>query len=556
MSSDRPRVYVARVGDYDPAAIAAAVRRGLDHVGQPLHGNVTAVPNLVFAHRRLSPAGATRPELVHASLQVLMQARPDLYVLLCGNSAAGVSTRRVAKAARGDSAPWKRRGYTALPKLHRGRVALRPTDETRFYRYQLSVGQAMTEAERRNPDAELAAEARYWERVVTGWELYHADSVLLLPKLKSNVLSHGLSGALELQGVALLRDGDRLDGHDWNNDRRIVDMLEVTDPDLIITDAIDVGFGGNQLTQAAHRLGAVIVADNAVAHDAVCARIFGLDPAAVPHLALASSRGFGPLGLDDMDVEFEEPLERLQLRVKGFGASGFVRVDSFVDSFEARTGHPFPLKIQTGRPYDVPGSNGVLLDWLYTSWDDPVHRERMKRWPPASVFVGEVEEDPSRGRVYLVGDRAIASFQARVTLYRRVLRVPTWLRRMIRGPGGFARYRLADGRTGWAVEIPGEPPSHHDLVVGFFIGSLGRLRSAMLRFDLLAEKYLFGVLGALRRRRRNRGGIPVVHARKIKRLSERPWRQRWGESPRLVRRAELPALPAPPAEPPPLEPAP
>ena len=543
MSEQRPRVYVARVGDYEPAAIAAAVRRGLDHTGQPLRGNAAATPNLVFAHRRLSPAAYTRPEVVHGALEVLLAQRPDLYVVLCGNSGLGVSTRRMAAAARGSAPGLRRRGYLSLPRLHRRRVALRPTDEAKFHRYQLSVGRPMTEAERRDPDAPLEPEARYWERVVTGWELYHADSVVLFPKLKSNVLSHGLSAAIKLQGIGLLRDGDRLDGHDWNNDRRMVDMLEVTDPDLIITDAIDIGLGGNQMTQAAHRLGAVLVADNAVAHDAVCAHIMGLDPTQIPHLALAAARGYGPLDLDAIDLVSEEPLATLRLRVRGFGGSGFMRVDRFGEHFEAQTGHPFPLQITAGEPYDVPGTCGVLLDWLYTAYDDPLKRERMKRWPPGSVFVGVVTEEPTRARVFVVGDRGVASFAARAAGYRRLIQLPESVHKALGGPRGLARYRLADGRMGWAVEIPGDPPSHRDLILGFFVGSLGRLRASMMRLDLMIESYLHGTMAALRRRRRNAGGIAVVHARKIKRLLARPWRQRTLESPRLARTPELDPLP-------------
>jgi uncharacterized protein (DUF362 family) len=537
------------VDSYDHEALTAAIGRGLEYVGARLRGNVVAKASWVFAHRRLSAAACTRPEVAHAALELLLRQDPELYVLMCGSSGLGLPTRRMAAAARGEHKPFRRRGFAALPRLHRGRVQIRPTDETRYYRYQLSVGRAMTDGERRDPDADLGADVRYWERIVTGWELQHADSVLFFPKLKTDVLSHGMSAAVKLQGTGFLRNADRLHGHDWNNGRRIADMLEITDPDLIITDAVDIGRGGSQMTQAAHRLGVILVADNAVAHDVVCAHILGLDAASIPHLEIAADRGFGPLDLDAIDLETEEPLERLAARVRGFGASGLMPVDRFGGYFQQTTGAPLPLQIVAGEPYDGVGSCGILLDWLYTAFDVPAKRDAMKSWPTASVFVGAVQEDPAHDLVYLVGDRAIASFRARVQLLQTRFRRPRWLAGVLPGIDGIVRFGLPDGRLGWAIEIPGDPPSHRDLTFGFFLGSRGRLRGSLLRLDLTLETLLFGTVTLLRRMLRNRGGMPVVHARHIARLQDRPWRIAWAEPARLKRRPPLPPLPAPPPQP-------
>ena len=546
MSRTKPRVYIARVDDYDGDAIQAAVERGLDHLGVRLRGNVTAKANWVFAHDRVSPAACTRPELVHGALDALFEREPEMYVLFCGNSGLGVATRRMARAARGHDPLFRRKGYYALPKLHRGRVGIRPTDETRYHRYQLSIGRPMTPEERQTQDVDtIPPEARYWERVVTGWEFMHADSVVFFPKLKTSVLTQGFSGAIKDQGIGLLRDVDRLDGHNRHNDRRIVDLLEVTDPDLVITDAIEIGVGGNQITQSAHRLGVVVVADNAVAHDAVCARILGLDPQRIDHIRIASERGYGPLDPDEIDLRTEVPLETLQLRARGFGPHGLMRVDRFGEFFERVTGYPFPLDIRCGPPHEAAGSAGILLDWLYAAWDDPDRREKMKAWPPASVLVGEVGEIPSHPRVFLVGDRAIAAFRKRFT-FKTTVRLPASIQKVFGGVAAVHRYKLDGGRTGWAVEIPGEPPGHRDLFLGLFLGSLGRLRTAVMRLDVVIETYVFGTLTVLRRRRLNRDGIPVVHARKIARLERRAWRLLHGPPSRLALRPPPPPLPAPP----------
>jgi uncharacterized protein (DUF362 family) len=551
--ASRPRVFVARVDNYDVDAIQAAVERGLEHVRFGVRGNVVAQANWVFAQGRgVSPAACTRPEVVHAALDALFERDPKLHVLFTGNSAVGLPTRRMARAAGSKDPLFRRKGFYALPKLHRGRVSIRPTDETRYLRYQLSVGRPMNPEERLEREAEVPAEVRYWERVVTGWELYHADSVVSFPKLKTSVLAQGFSGAVKLQGVGLLRDVDRMDGHTWHNHRRLVDMLEVADPDLVVTDAIKIGLGGSGMTQSAHRLGVIVVADNAVAHDAVCATILGLDPARIGHLKIASERGFGPLDLDAIDLVTEVPLETLKLRVEGFGPRGLIPVDRFGEHFERVTGYPFPIEVKVGGDYDATGAAGIVLDWLYTAWDHPDRREKMKAWPPASVLVGDCTDVPGHARVFLVGNRAIEAFRRRVT-FATTVRIPASIQKVLGGLAAIHRYKLDGGRTGWAVEIPGDPPSLRDLAIGFFLGSVGRMRASMMRSRLLAQSYVFGTLAALRRRRRNRDGIAVVHARKIERLSRRSWRLLHAPSERLQLRPPLP-LPPPRPDHAPIEP--
>lgn len=557
VSERRPRVFVASAPSYDCAVVQAAVERGLDFVGVSLRGNVVAKANWAFASESVAPAACTRPELVHGALDALFEREPEMFVVFVGNSGLGTSTRRMARAARGTDPLFRRKGFYALARLHRGRVSIRPTDETRYYRYQLSLGRPMTSHERGEPDEGVPVEARFWERVVTGWELFHADSVVFFPKLKTNVLSQGFSGAVKLQGVGLLRDVDRLDGHARHNDRRIADMLEITDPDLIVTDAVEIGLGGNQMTQAAHRLGIVVVADNAVAHDVVCAHILGLDAREIDHLRIASARGFGPLDLDSIDLRTEVPLDTLRTRVEGFGHQGNMRVDRFGEFFERETGYTFPLDVRCGPVYERSGAAGILLDWLYTAWDDPDRRERMKGWPPASILVGDVAEVPKQERVFLVGDRAIEAFRKHFT-FKTTVRMPAAIHKLVGGVAAVHRYHLAGGRTGWAVEIPGDPPSHRDLILGLFLGSLGRLRASVARLDLVLESYVFGTLTALRRRHLNRDGIPVVHARRIARLEPRAWRLLAGTPERLRLRPPLPPQPvhvphAAPPEPEPVE---
>jgi hypothetical protein len=62
----------------------------------------------------------------------------------------------------------------------------------------------------------------------------------------------------------------------------------------------------------------VIMGDNQVAVDATCCRIIGLDPMEVEHIRLAHERGFGPVGIDDIDLDGDVTLEGAQRKARGF----------------------------------------------------------------------------------------------------------------------------------------------------------------------------------------------------------------------------------------------
>jgi len=524
----RPRVWVGRVPSYDVDAIREAVTRGLVFTGTRLRGNAVAKATWLVSHPRFATASATRPELVAGALSALFAREQELRVVLSGSAALGHSARHQAVRARGRDERFRRAGYIALERMFRGRLTVRPTDEARLYRYQLSVGSRMSNEQRDALEAELADDIRYWDRVVAGHELYHADSVILFPKLKSSVLAHGLSGAVDLQGVGFLRGADRIDGHNRHNDRRMVDMLEISDPDLVITDGIEVGLGGSTMTQSGHRLGVVIVADNVVAHDAVCCRLLGMDPQENAQLRMAAARGFGPLSQDEIDVGGDADLDRLTTRVRGFGSQGMCRVDEFPERFARDCGAVLPLEVKAGGVYEAAAGAGVLLDWLYTCYDHPRYRQRMKWWPPASLLVGSVEDRPLHSRVYLVGDRAIASFSEMCDFMQPALMLPLIIRRILPSSLRLYRYRLQGGGGGWATSIPGNPPSRQALSWALFLGSLGRVRPPLLGAIPAPAEAFYQLLAAVLRKRRNRHGIRVVHARKMARMLARPWRLRWG----------------------------
>jgi len=134
----------------------------------------------------------------------------------------------------------------------------------------------------------------------------------------------------------------------------LLELWEVGYPDFIATDAIEISMGGNQFTQHGRHLGLVVMAKNPVAHDAVCARIFNLDPKSIHHLRLAHGRGYGPLDLEEIEISGDISLEEIKEKTKTWDI-GLIKVDEVACN----------MKVLSGEPYCSGGCHGVFLDWLY-----------------------------------------------------------------------------------------------------------------------------------------------------------------------------------------------
>ena len=493
--------------------------RALKAVPWSLGRSVAAKANWVFADARMARSCYTRPEVVRAALDVMLARSSEPHVTFIGNAGAGIPTAVMASRARGEAPEFQHCGYYDLASLYPGRVRIEPTDEGRLARFPLSLGPRISPEARHDYRIDPGPQARFWREIKSSALLAEADTLLFFPKLKSNVLSHGLTGACKLGGIGLLLDEHRMNGHNFHNDRRIADMLEIARPDLVITDGIDIAYGGNQMTESGRRLGIVVVADNPVAHDVVACHVLGLDPRAVAHVRLSAERGWGPLDLADIDLTTEVPLEALRETVRGFGHHGGIDVTAFPEKYRQETGTPLPVEIVSGPPYEHAGAQGVLLDWLYFSYDIPWRRTRMAAWPPMAFLVGECGGLPADAgaQVYVVGARACRHFLQTVRVERRI-DVPRAIHRILGGISAWVRFRGGDGRRGWAVLIEGDPPTHRDLILGIAVGSRGRTLAPFFRADLIYDSYVRMLGTRVRRWWRNRRPPPVIAAVDILRM--------------------------------------
>ena len=135
-----------------------------------------------------------------------------------------------------------------------------------------------------------------------------ADIVISVPKFKTHGLTV-LTGAIKnsygiLPGALKGRMHQRA-GSPGGFQRMILEVFKLRVPDLFIMDAI-VGMQGNgPACKNLRHIGLIMASDNAVAVDAVMARMVGLDPGALPVLALAAAQGLGSFEQSDISIDGE-----------------------------------------------------------------------------------------------------------------------------------------------------------------------------------------------------------------------------------------------------------
>lgn len=408
----KEKVILRRVPGYDPQAVRRVVTEGLEEFGLSgrIQGRITIKPNVVMAHHKVTPCAYTRPEFLEGVASALRDLeKPESTITITEKCGAGIPTSRM----------FRRAGYREIAR--RLGLRLQPIEEAKKKTIPLRKG-------------------KIHAKITTAAEIVDNDLLIHTPKLKSNALSHGLTAALKLN-IGLLLDRERMWNHNHNLDDKIVDLLEVGMPDFIATDAIEVSLGGNHLTQHGQHLGLVILARNPVAHDAVCARIFHLDPRRVGHLRIAHERGYGPIAPEDIEISGDVPLDNILDSTKDWDL-GAIRVD------EVDCG----MDVLCGEPYCQGGCHGVFLDWLYMIKDrKPPLWDNMPEW---TVVIGKYGGDVSADRLMVLG--TCSEIQGKVRARRR-------------------------GR------IRGCPPKHKDLVLWFFLKA--GILNPLFRFDLIIDAY-------------------------------------------------------------------
>jgi uncharacterized protein (DUF362 family) len=306
----QPTVILRRCPDYNTARIHQLVREGLEEFGLRPWGRTLVKPNLVATGKDF-PHAYTRPEFTEGVLRALRdRARGDLVELAVGErSGITMPTRYAYRGA----------NYYAMARRVGG-ITMHHFDEV--------------------PQVEIPLHhaARLRDHLYTPQPVARADFFVNCPKFKAHpwtTVTFGLKNYIGIQD-----DPHRLIDHDHALDRKVVDLQYVLQPDFIAVDAITAG-EGRMLTPLPFDLGLVVMGNNQVALDAVCARIIGLDPDTIPHIRLTREAGFGPTELSKIRITGDLTLPTARKAASGF-RSGLIRVEEYFKgtSIQAHSGPP------------------------------------------------------------------------------------------------------------------------------------------------------------------------------------------------------------------------
>lgn len=259
-----PRVAVAAVPDYDPAAVLAGMRRALDPLGgmaafvRPGQG-VLLKPNLLGAFAP-DEAVTTHPAVVRAAA-ILVQEAGGIVSL-------------------GDS-PGTGELDAALRRTRIGAVA---------EELGIAIADFRDSIEQERPENVIG------RRLALARAVAETDVLITLPKLKTHA-QMGFTCALKNQfGLVVGTEKSlwhyRLQDRDWLA-ALMIDINQLARPALAIVDAV-VGMEGDGPSGGSPRaIGALLAGADLTAVDAVCCDLVGIDPATLPLMRAARRVGYG-----------------------------------------------------------------------------------------------------------------------------------------------------------------------------------------------------------------------------------------------------------------------
>jgi uncharacterized protein (DUF362 family)/NAD-dependent dihydropyrimidine dehydrogenase PreA subunit len=152
--------------------------------------------------------------------------------------------------------------------------------------------------------------SRYAGEITVSSEVFEADLVISLPKLKTHMATV-ITGAIKNSfGFVVGAEKSRLHAaapqpHEFGE--LMVDIYALRPPDLVIMDAV-VGMEGNGPSAGKTReIGYILASDSGGAMDLAVCHMTGIDPSRVATQRVAVERGLAPASLDEIDMRGRLP---------------------------------------------------------------------------------------------------------------------------------------------------------------------------------------------------------------------------------------------------------
>lgn len=267
-------------------------------------------PNLVTVYSQMGLKErdypeTTDPRLLDALVIFLKRVTDNLVIV--ESSGRGVPTRGSFRVA----------GLDRLARRHRiGLVALEEQVTVRYF-----LPRARVQKEILVP--------RPFDEVVSGEAFY-----ISIPKMKTNLYTCVTLGFKNAMGTIPYNLRQR--NHTYSIDQKLVDMLQLFQPDLTIIDGLVGGEGNCPAPVDPVDSRVLISGTNSVETDRVATRIMGFDPESIPLMIHAREAGFGD---PQVEIVGEERVTRFRPADPGFLSETFRRNFPHVTVL---TGHRLP----------------------------------------------------------------------------------------------------------------------------------------------------------------------------------------------------------------------
>ncbi len=152
--------------------------------------------------------------------------------------------------------------------------------------------------------------SKYLDAVTVSGEVFRADVVVNLPKLKTHGLTY-LTGAVK-NTFGYVVGGDKMRIHSKAVTPRkfaeaCLDIYKIRPPELNIMDAVVAMEGNGPSNGSLRRVGRIFASGDAVALDAAMARLVGRGVSEIPFLELAREKGVGETDFSRIRIEGELP---------------------------------------------------------------------------------------------------------------------------------------------------------------------------------------------------------------------------------------------------------
>ena len=183
-------------------------------------------------------------------------------------------------------------------------------DTTSLKEYANNIGARVVELRTGDHRVVKVSQPLYFQEIEVSNYALDVDMIVSLAKMKLvNICSVSLS-MKNLKGVMLPEWKHKF--HCDGLYQGIVDLNKAVKPHIAI---IDATFAQDQVAGKAFPVGLLIISNDCVASDSVCARIMGLNPVEIEYIMLAEKAGLGSANIDEIEI-LGEKLENLEGKYK------------------------------------------------------------------------------------------------------------------------------------------------------------------------------------------------------------------------------------------------